>query len=107
MKVRDFTAIERKLGMQTSESKHHHAWFVHEGVTVARTKRSHGDNKFIPEHLIRKQLYLDQAQFAGLQSCSVDKEAYVKILIDKGIIVPKRSEQPTMQAPPNPKSQSS
>ena len=90
MKVRDFTAIERKLGMQTKESKDHHAWFVYDGVTVARTKRSHGDNKFIPEHLIRKQLHLDQAQFAELQSCTVDYDGYVKILVDKGIIIPKQ-----------------
>jgi hypothetical protein len=90
MKVRDFDIIERKLQMETSDSKHHHAWFVHDGITVARTKRSHGNNKFIPEHLIRKQLHVNQEQFVGLQSCSVSKEAYIQILIEKGIITPKK-----------------
>jgi hypothetical protein len=86
MKVHEFDKIERKLGMETRDSSHHHAWFVHGGVTVARTKRSHGNNKFIPEHLIRKQLHVDQDQFAGLQSCTVSKDDYVKILTDKGVI---------------------
>ena len=95
MKVRDFDKVVNKLGMETSDSKHHHAWLVHDGVTVARTKRSHGDNKFIPEHLIRKQLHVDKDQFAGLHSCSVTKEAYIKILIDKRIIVPKQANPPT------------
>jgi len=101
MKVRDFTIIERKLHMQTSDSKHHHAWFVHDGVTYARTKRSHGDSKFIPEHLIRKQLHVNQEQFAGLQSCAVTEEAYIQILIDKGIIIPKQQNDETQaQAKP-------
>jgi hypothetical protein len=86
MKIRDFDKIERKLGMETREGSHHHAWFVHEGVIVARTKRSQGDNKFIPEHLIRKQLHLNQQQFDGLQSCTVSKDDYVRILSEKGII---------------------
>jgi hypothetical protein len=99
MKVRDFDIVERKLDMETSDSKHHHAWFVHNGITVARTKRSHGNNKFIPEHLIRKQLHVNQEQFAGLQSCTVSKEDYVKILTDKGIIVKPKSEEVSTQPP--------
>lgn len=86
MKVRDFDIIERKLGLETRDSSHHHAWLVHDGVTVVRTKRSHGDNKFIPEHLIRKQLHVDKDQFAGLIACNVKKEDYIRILIDKGVI---------------------
>jgi hypothetical protein len=86
MNVRDFDRVVNKLDMETKDSKHHHAWFVYEGVTVARTKRSHGNNKFIPEDKIRKQLHVDQQQFVGLQSCTVSKAEYVQILIDKGII---------------------
>jgi hypothetical protein len=100
MKVRDFTAVENKLGMQTSDSKHHHAWFVHEGVTIARTKRSHGNNKFIPEDLIRKQLYLDGAQFAELVACRLKLDGYVKILTDKGVIR-KKAETPTPSVQPS------
>jgi hypothetical protein len=73
MNLRDFDKIERKLGMETRDSAHHHAWLVHNGVTVATTKRSHGNNKFLPEDLIRKQLHLNRDQFAGLISCVVSR----------------------------------
>ena len=73
MNVRDFATIERKLGMETRDSSHHHAWFVQNGVTVATTKRSHGNNKFIPEDLIRKQLHLNRDQLAGLISCVLSR----------------------------------
>ena len=86
MKVHEFDRVVNKLGMETRDSTHHHAWLIHNGVTVVRTKRSHGNNKFIPEHLIRKQLHVDQEQFAGLQSCTVSKEQYLQILAAKGVI---------------------
>ncbi len=86
MKAREFDKVVTKLGMETKDSKHRNAWLVHNGVTVARTKRSHGDNKFVPEHLICKQLHVNQEQFAGLHSCTVTKEEYLQILTDKGII---------------------
>ena len=86
MKVHEFDRVVNKLGMETSDSKHHHAWLVHNGITVVRTKRSHGNNKFIPEHLIRKQLHVNPDQFAGLHSCTVSKDDYIEILIEKRII---------------------
>jgi hypothetical protein len=98
MKVHEFDRVVKKLGMETRDSSHHHAWFVHDGVTVARTKRSHGNNKFIPEHLIRKQLHVDQREFSGLISCSVNKQDYIKILIDKGVI-PKEAHKPEVPSP--------
>jgi hypothetical protein len=90
MKVKEFDTVVNKLGMSTSDTKHHHAWLVYEGVTVARTKRSHGNNKFIPEDLIRKQLHVSRDEFAGLYSCSVTKDEYIRILIEKQVIVPKQ-----------------
>jgi hypothetical protein len=86
MKVRDFDIIEKKLGMQTRDGSHHHAWFVYGGVTVVRTKRSQGNNKYLPEHLIRKQLHLNTNQFADLIGCTLKLEGYIQILIDQGII---------------------
>jgi len=97
MKVRDFTTIENKLGMETRNSAHHHAWLVHNGVTVVRTKRSQGDRKFIPEHLIRKQLHLDSRQFAELIACTLKLDGYIKILIEKGIIAPPESSADAAQ----------
>jgi hypothetical protein len=90
MKAHEFDKVVKKLGMETSDTKHRHAWLVHNGITVVRTKRSHGNAKYVPEDKICKQLHVDASQFAGLHSCSVSKDAYIAHLIAKGIIsIPK------------------
>ncbi len=86
MKLHEFNIIVNKLHMETKNTKHCHAYFVHNGVRVVKTMRSHGNNKYIPEHKIRKQLQVSQEQFVGLYSCSLSKEDYVQILTDKGLI---------------------
>ena len=97
MNIRDFDIIERKLGLETRDTTHHHAWLVHNGVTVVRTKRSHGNKKFVPEHLIRKQLHVDEKQLANLIACHLKKEEYIQILIAKGIIAPAPTPTPEKQ----------
>jgi hypothetical protein len=86
MNLREFGIIETKLGLQTYEGKHHFAFFVHNGVTIARTMRSHGNNKYIPEHSIRKQLHLTPSELANLIGCTLKLDGYIKILADKGFI---------------------
>lgn len=86
MNLRDFGIIENKLGLQTYDGRHHLAFFVYNGVTVARTMRSHGNNKYIPEHSIRKQLHLTASEFADLIGCTLKLDGYIKILVDKGLI---------------------
>jgi hypothetical protein len=92
MNIRDFGIIENKLGLQTRDAKHHYAWFVYNGVTVARTMRSHGNSKFLPEHSIRKQLHLNSGQFAELVGCTLKLDGYIKILADKGLIAKPESQ---------------
>jgi hypothetical protein len=86
MKVHEFERVVKKLGMATRNSSDRLAWLVHDGLTVVRTRRSHGNNKYLPENQIRQQLKVNESQFAGLISCSVSKDDYIKILTDKGII---------------------
>jgi hypothetical protein len=86
MKVHEFEKIVNKLGMQTRDTHDRLAWLVHNGVTVVRTRRSQGNSKHLPEHLIRQQLKINEEQFAGLISCNVSKDDYLKILTDKGVI---------------------
>jgi len=86
MKAHEFEAIVKKLHMETRESKHRIAYFVHNGVRIVKTMRSHGNSKFIPEHLIRKQLHLNRDQFVSLYSCSIGEPEYIQILTEKGII---------------------
>lgn len=54
-------------------------------MTVVMTKRSPGNNKFIPEHLIRMQLHVDQEQFYGTTFFTVSKDDYVRTLTNKGV----------------------
>jgi hypothetical protein len=91
MKVHEFEKIVNKLGMQTRDTHDRLAWLVHDGVTIVRTRRSQGNSKHLPEHLIRQQLKINEEQFAGLISCNVTKEQYLKILADKGVIAKKTS----------------
>jgi hypothetical protein len=95
MNIRDFNVIENKLGLQTRDGKHHFAWFVHNGVTVARTMRSHGHNKYLPENSIRKQLHLTAEQLAELIGCTLQLDGYIKILADKGLVARQESSRPT------------
>ena len=88
MTAREFDKVVKKLGMETKDSDHRHAWLVHDGVTIVRTKRSHVKSKFVPEFAVRKQLHVNEAQFSGLYSCTVSKDDYLKILRSKGIIDP-------------------
>jgi len=93
MNLREFGIVEKKLGLQARDAKHHYAYFVHNGVTVARTMRSHGNNKFLPEHSIRKQLHLSSSEFRELIGCSLQLDDYVKILMEKRIIAAPQSSE--------------
>ncbi len=100
MKAREFDKVVAKLGMQTRDTDHRHAWLVHDGVTVARTKRSHGQGKSVPEFAVRRQLHVNEEQFTGLYSCTFSKEEYIKVLKSKGVIETKPDEKKT--DPPKP-----
>jgi hypothetical protein len=100
MKSHEFEKIVTKLGMEVRNSGDRLAWFVHEGQTVIRTKRSHG-NKEQPESLIRQHLKLNETQLSGLIKCTVSKSDYIRILTEKKIITPRpKSDTPTETTPP-------
>lgn len=94
-KAHEIDRIITKLGMETRDTKDRHAWLVHNGVTVVRTRRSLGKGKYVPADKIRCQLKVNEDQFRGLISCSVSKPDYLKILTEKGIIPKADKHQPT------------
>lgn len=96
MKTHEFETIVTKLGLKTRDSGDRLAWFVYEGKTVVRTKRSHG-NKEQPGDKIRQQLKVNEEQLSGLISCSISHSDYVGILKSKGIIAP---QSPPPSPPP-------
>ncbi len=88
MKASDIDRAFAKLGLEIRESKDKIAWFVHEGRKILMTKRSQGRGEVkgnIP-HLIRQQLRLNEQQFRDLIACPLDREGYVTILKEKGIL---------------------
>ncbi|HEY7404076.1 MAG TPA: hypothetical protein VIB39_11175 [Candidatus Angelobacter sp.] len=87
MKVHEFEKIVNKLELKVRNGRDRHAWFEYEGQVITRTKRSHGSGFDLPANLIRQQLKINERQLAGLISCSVSKEDYVRILIEKKLIV--------------------
>lgn len=94
MKVHDLEHIYTKLEMETRNTHDRLAFFVHNGRKIVRTRRSHGNSKFIPEDWIRLQLKVNEDQFAGLQSCSVSRNDYIQILTEKGLIEPPAQPKP-------------
>ncbi|HXR40265.1 MAG TPA: hypothetical protein VN776_14290 [Terracidiphilus sp.] len=101
-KAREIDKIIRKLGMETRNTSDLHAWLVYDGVPVIKTRRSFGNSKYVPADKIRCQLKVNEQQFAGLISCDVTKEDYIKILIAKRVIIPKQEQPPADQTPKAP-----
>src|SRR5260370_36143295 len=101
MKLHEYNKIENKLELQHRDAGDRLSWFVHEGVTVVRTKRSHG-NKELPGHLIRQQLKLNERQFSDLIGCSLTQKDHNEILLVKGLLPKTKDEpeSPKQQPPP-------
>lgn len=89
MKTADVDRVFKKLRMETREGKDKHAWFIHDGKRVLKTKRSHGrgEIKGNIRHLIRQQFKLNEDQFRELLSCPLGREEYIAILTEKGYIL--------------------
>ncbi len=98
-KAREIDIIIKKLGMKTRNTSDLHAWLIHDGVPVVRTRRSFGNRKYVPADKIRCQLKVNEQQFAGLISCDVTKEDYIEILVAKRVIIPKQKQPAADQTP--------
>ena len=85
-----------KIGMEITEGRDRWAYFVHDGKKVTSTRRSHGRGKLSGnhEHFIRQQMKLNEAQFADLIACPLDRAGYVEILKEKKLIKVPKSDDP-------------
>jgi hypothetical protein len=77
VKRREFGVIEKKLKLQTRQSGDYLAWFVYEGVTYTRTRRSNKKGDLPASDKIRQQLKLSDAQLRDLLSCTFGHGDYV------------------------------
>lgn len=85
MKAHEFDRIVRKFDMQTRQGRDLLAWFEYEGRVIARTRRSKGSGD-PPIRLIQKQLALDEDQLRGAIRCRIERDDYIAILQEKGLI---------------------
>lgn len=77
-----------KLDMEIKNTGDRHAIFRVDGKIILRTKRSFGSGKLdgnIPS-MIRQQMKLNEVQFSDLIDCPLKRDAYIKILQDKGFV---------------------
>jgi len=87
MSVQEFDGVLRKFGFDTRSTHHKLAWLIHDGKKVVRTRRSNVKGRDVPaEHAIRKQLYLTTTQLKQAIRCTLDKDQYLAILSEKGIL---------------------
>lgn len=82
---REFDRMVNKFGMETRNSGDHHAWLVHEGRVVVRTKRSHG-RKPVLVNFVSKQMHLTKEQLSEAASCGIDLDGYLQVLRGKGLL---------------------
>jgi hypothetical protein len=95
VKGRDIDTVFNKLDLTVEETHHRIAWFVHDGRRILKTRRSQGkgDIPMFVYHKIRSQLKVNENQMSGLVRCTVNKDDYVQILRDKGLLTaPPRPE---------------
>lgn len=87
IKAADFDRIVRKLELRTRMGGDLLAWFEYEGRVIVRTKRSRKRGQDLPfQHSIRQQLKLNQDQLSRLIACTLDRDGYIAILRDKGLL---------------------
>ena len=86
LKAQEFDRLVKKLQFQVRDTKDRHAWFIWEGRTIVRTKRSHGSGDVPFHHKIVKQMHLTETEFKDALDCAIDCDGYVEILRKRGLI---------------------
>ena len=83
----EFDRLVSKFGFQTRNSKDLLAWLEVEGKVVVRTRRSRKSSGDLPmHHSIRQQLWLNENQLREAIKCTLDRDSYIGILREKGIV---------------------
>lgn len=88
MKKREAKIIFDKLELDTRQTHHLIGWFIYKGRKILKTRISFGKGE-IPgnvEDKIRGQLKLKKKEFRELIDCSLNKEDYIEILKNKGLL---------------------
>lgn len=83
----EFDRLVSKFGFETRNSKDLLAWLEIDGKVVVRTRRSNKSSGDLPRHhSIRQQMRLNDDQLREAVNCTLDRDAYVAILREKGVL---------------------
>jgi hypothetical protein len=85
MKSREFDLLVSKLQLEIRDTGDRHAFLIHEGKKVIKTKISHGHCE-LPDYWFRKQLYVNEKQLSDLLRCTLSRSDYIGLLKEKGRI---------------------
>lgn len=87
IKASEFDKVVKKFGFDVKVGDHIRARLFVDKKLVVRTKRSHKSaGRDLPHDLIRNQLHLTETQLQDAIDCPLDRDGYIKILEQKGII---------------------
>ena len=85
--AREFDGLTRKFGFETRSGRDLLAWLTIDGKVVVRTRRSKKSSGDLPMfHSIRQQLRLNDRQLREAIRCTLDRDSYVEILRQKGLL---------------------
>ena len=86
IKAHEFDRIISKFDFKTRNSGDLLAWFEYDGKIITRTRRSKGSGELPMQHSIRQQMKLDDAQLRGAIQCTINRQDYIEILRNKGLL---------------------
>ena len=84
--AREFDRVVRKFGFEVKVGDHIRAQLIIGGRAIVRTKRSHKSGDLPSHNEIRQQLRLNEAQLRDAIACPLDRDGYLNILRERGIL---------------------
>lgn len=86
VKRAEFDRIISKLTMKVRQSGDLLVFYEYEGKVIVRSRRSNKQGDLPMPHAIRQQFKLNEDQFRDLVNCPLDRDGYVAILREKGLL---------------------
>ena len=83
---REFDTVVRKFGFEVRGGDHIRAQLIIDGQAIVRTRRSHKSGDLPSYNRIRQQLRLNEAQLRDAIACPLDRNGYLEILRERGIL---------------------
>lgn len=92
MKKKDIDKLFSKLELTVRSTGHHYGWLMIDDVKILRVHYSHGKGDIPGKviHKIRGQLKLSETDFTNLVRCPLSRKEYLKILEEKGYLLPEK-----------------